>query len=256
MSRVRADSCTTSRRVGPWPPPARASHRHAVCHHWCAVGRTRVGSRTRRVDSARPGHRRRRRRASASSCRGSCDATSTRVADYYAGLLRTADEQSRQAEAANRLKDEFLTTLSHELRTPLNSVLGWARLLASGKLDDGADGARDPGDRAGRLGAVAADRGPARPLAHRRRHARADDPADRACSRSSRPRSNRCGRPPKPSASPSSVALDPDLHADRRRCRSPEAGRVESAVQRDQVHAQRRPRRRRASSATAGERAR
>ena len=58
-----------------------------------------------------------------------------RVADYYAGLLHTADEQSRQAEAANRLKDDFLTTLSHELRTPLSSVLGWARLLASGKLD-------------------------------------------------------------------------------------------------------------------------
>ena len=58
-----------------------------------------------------------------------------RVADYYAGLLRTAEEQSRQADSTNRLKDEFLATLSHELRTPLNSVLGWARLLASGKLD-------------------------------------------------------------------------------------------------------------------------
>src|SRR4051812_37787242 len=58
-----------------------------------------------------------------------------RVADYYSTLLRTADEQSRRAEEANRLKDEFLATLSHELRTPLNSVLGWARLLASGKLD-------------------------------------------------------------------------------------------------------------------------
>src|SRR5437762_9667136 len=57
------------------------------------------------------------------------------LAEYYSGLLRTADEQSRQAEAANRLKDEFLATLSHELRTPLNSVLRWARLLASGKLD-------------------------------------------------------------------------------------------------------------------------
>jgi signal transduction histidine kinase/CheY-like chemotaxis protein len=57
------------------------------------------------------------------------------VTEYYARLLRDADEQSRQAEAANRIKDEFLATLSHELRTPLNSVLGWARLLASGKLD-------------------------------------------------------------------------------------------------------------------------
>jgi signal transduction histidine kinase/ActR/RegA family two-component response regulator len=58
-----------------------------------------------------------------------------RVSDHYAALLRSADEQSRQADTANRLKDQFLTTLSHELRTPLNSVLGWARLLASGKLD-------------------------------------------------------------------------------------------------------------------------
>ena len=49
-------------------------------------------------------------------------------------LLRTADEQSRRAETANRLKDEFLATLSHELRTPLNAVLGWARLLDGGKL--------------------------------------------------------------------------------------------------------------------------
>jgi len=57
------------------------------------------------------------------------------LAAHYESMLQLAEDQSRQAEAANRIKDEFLATLSHELRTPLNSVLGWARLLASGKLD-------------------------------------------------------------------------------------------------------------------------
>jgi signal transduction histidine kinase len=40
----------------------------------------------------------------------------------------------REAEAANRAKDEFLTTLSHELRTPLTPVIGWVHMVRTGML--------------------------------------------------------------------------------------------------------------------------
>jgi PAS domain S-box-containing protein len=46
--------------------------------------------------------------------------------------LETALRHQTAALAqANRLKDEFLSTLYHELRTPLNPLLGWSKLLRS-----------------------------------------------------------------------------------------------------------------------------
>ena len=50
-------------------------------------------------------------------------------------LIEIEAKALSEAEAANRMKDEFLSILSHELRTPLNAMLGWVRMLRAGMLD-------------------------------------------------------------------------------------------------------------------------
>jgi PAS domain S-box-containing protein len=57
------------------------------------------------------------------------------VAVENARLYKAEQDARTQAEATNRIKDEFLAILSHELRSPLNPILGWAKLLRSRQFD-------------------------------------------------------------------------------------------------------------------------
>jgi PAS domain S-box-containing protein len=65
-----------------------------------------------------------------------------RLADQGATALRNvrllaAEQAARSAaEAANRMKDDFLATVSHELRTPLTAMLGWVWWLRRGAAEE------------------------------------------------------------------------------------------------------------------------
>jgi PAS domain S-box-containing protein len=61
------------------------------------------------------------------------DITERRQADAERSAHLAREQALRvEAEAVNRLKDEFLAIVSHELRTPLTSILGYARVLVRG----------------------------------------------------------------------------------------------------------------------------
>jgi signal transduction histidine kinase/ActR/RegA family two-component response regulator len=57
-----------------------------------------------------------------------------------ARLYEASQRARTDAEAANRLKDEFVSIVSHELRTPLNAILGWTSMLQRGSLSSAVAG--------------------------------------------------------------------------------------------------------------------
>jgi len=62
--------------------------------------------------------------------------TERKLAEEELKILMQQEQAARaEAEAANRVRDEFLAMVSHELRTPLNAIVGWTHLLKLGALN-------------------------------------------------------------------------------------------------------------------------
>lgn len=73
-----------------------------------------------------------------------------------ARLYESAQQARDEAEAANKLKDDFLSVVSHDLRTPLTSILGWTTILQKPSIEAGLaarahQAIRDNAERQARL---------------------------------------------------------------------------------------------------------
>ena len=240
-------------RAGTADRPHGASRRHATGSRRRlptalrdGIVRSRVprgpARRQRRLDHrARPRVLRRRRRADGRhQPRRHAERESAQERER---LLKSEREARDEAERQSRLKDEFLATLSHELRTPMNAILGWLSILESGKPIREVHSALAVIARNAQMQAQA-DRRPAR-----------HEPPDRPATSSSRWRTVDVGALLQTThAGPAAGRRREGRAADRRRSSNvgrrsarrraaAAAGAVESGAQRDQVHAEARPRR-------------
>lgn len=64
------------------------------------------------------------------------DITERKQAEVIHAQMIREQVARQEAEAINRLKDEFLAVLSHELRTPLTAIMGWAKILCGHSVDE------------------------------------------------------------------------------------------------------------------------
>jgi signal transduction histidine kinase len=58
-----------------------------------------------------------------------------RALDERNQMLSREKEARKEAENANRAKDDFIAMVAHELRAPLGVMLGWSRMLRENNID-------------------------------------------------------------------------------------------------------------------------